>query len=118
MPTISAPTVAGVEKLEHEREETLAELERLRTELRTLAEPGADEAEFDAFEREKTWALIQALQRKLESIEHTMELARAGTYGVCQSCGERIDPARLEILPDARLCFGCQREFERRHRRR
>lgn len=118
MVTMSTPTVAGIEKLELEREETLAELERLRLELRSLAEPAADEADFDAFEREKTWALIQAVQRKLESIEHTMDLARAGAYGICQNCGVRIDPARLEILPDARFCLTCQREFERRHRRR
>lgn len=118
MATMSTRTLAGIEKLGQERQETLAELERLRVDLRNLAEPGADEADYDAFEREKTWALIQTVERKLASIEHAMELARAGSYGVCQSCNVRIDPARLEILPAACLCLTCQRDYERRHRRR
>ncbi|MGD8475293.1 MAG: TraR/DksA C4-type zinc finger protein, partial [Anaerolineae bacterium] len=41
-----------------------------------------------------------------------------GTYGTCESCGERIDPARLEILPEATLCLNCQRQKERRSKRR
>jgi len=107
-----------VSKLETEREEILTKLENLRIDLRNMAEPSADEADVDAYEREKTWALIQSLQRKLESIEHALELARKGTYGICESCGGRIDPARLEILPQATLCLKCQRQFERLNRRR
>jgi RNA polymerase-binding transcription factor DksA len=64
------------------------------------------------------WALIQTLERKLDSIDHALRLARNGTYGICESCGERIDPARLEILPEATLCLNCQRQKERRNRRR
>jgi RNA polymerase-binding transcription factor DksA len=44
-------------------------------------------------------------------------LAKQGKYGICESCGERIDPARLEILPEATLCLNCQRELERTRRR-
>lgn len=107
-----------VERLEQQRQQTLAELERLRTDLRNLAEPTADDADLDAYEREKTWALVQTAQRRLESIERAIELAHQGAYGVCQTCGDRIDPARLEILPTASLCLKCQRDFERRNKRR
>jgi DnaK suppressor protein len=61
---------------------------------------------------------MQSLQRKLESTERALESAEKGTYGICENCGERIDPARLEILPQATLCLKCQREFERRYRRK
>jgi RNA polymerase-binding protein DksA len=105
-------------KLETERQEILEKLEHLREDLRSLAEPSADEADVDAYEREKIWALMQSLQRKLESTERAIEAAHKGTYGLCENCGERIDPARLEILPQATLCLKCQREFERRNRRR
>jgi RNA polymerase-binding protein DksA len=118
MASATVPTLTGLAKLEQQRQELLAELERLRMELLSLAEPSADEADLDAYEREKTWALIQSVQRKLESVEHTIELAQNGSYGICQNCGDRIDPARLEILPDAKLCLNCQRVVERKARRR
>lgn len=107
----------GIEKLEQQRAQTLKELEHLRIELRNMAEPSADEADIDAYEREKTWALVQTMERKLESIARALELAQNGAYGVCQNCGDRIDPARLEILPEATLCLNCQRDFERQNRR-
>ncbi len=104
-------------RLELERQETIEKLEHLRLDLLSMAEPTADETDVDAYEREKILSLVQSLQRKLESIERAIQLVEQGNYGICQNCGERIDPARLEILPQATLCLKCQREFERRNRR-
>jgi DnaK suppressor protein len=106
-----------IEKLEETRQEILQKMASLKTELRSLAEPSADEADLDAYEREKTWALVQRMQHKLESVEHALQAARKGTYGICEGCGEAIDPARLEILPETTLCLDCQRKFERQNRR-
>jgi DnaK suppressor protein len=106
-----------VVKLQETREELLQDIEGLRRDLRNMAEPSADEADVDAYEREKTWALIQRLQAKLESVERAIHAAEKGTYGICESCGQPIDPARLEILPEATMCLNCQRQFERRVRR-
>jgi DnaK suppressor protein len=110
-------TRSEVAKLEPEREEILLKLDHLQAEMRGLAEPSADEADVDAYEREKIWALIQSLKAKLESIDRALQLAQNGTYGICQNCGSEIDPARLEILPQATLCLKCQREWERKNRR-
>jgi DnaK suppressor protein len=110
-------TQSEIRRLESEREEVVQKLANLQVEMRTMAEPTADEADVDAYEREKTWALIQSLQRKLESIDLAIQSAKAGKYGICQNCGAQIDPARLDILPQATLCLKCQREFERRNRR-
>jgi DnaK suppressor protein len=107
-----------IEKLEQSRSETLEEMEHLRIEMRNMAEPSADEADIDAYEREKTFALIKTLERKVDSIEHALRMARNGTYGICENCSNRIDPARLEILPEATLCLECKRQKERRSRRR
>jgi DnaK suppressor protein len=107
-----------LERLETAQKELLEGIEHLQADLRSMAEPSADEADVDAYEREKTWALVQRMQRKLESVERAMQLARNGTYGICESCGQRIDPARLEIIPEATLCLDCQRKFERQNRRR
>lgn len=109
---------AEFERLELMRQEIIEDLDHLRTDLRNMAEPSADETDVDAYEREKTWALVQRLERKLESIDHALRLAKMGTYGICEGCGSRIDPARLEILPEATLCLNCQRQLERRNKRR
>lgn len=106
-----------VARLEETREELLKDLEHLRADLRNMAEPSADEADVDAYEREKTWALVQRLQYKLELVERALQAARKGHYGICENCGKRIDPARLEILPEATLCLECQRQYERQMRR-
>jgi DnaK suppressor protein len=113
MELTTTDTQPDIARLEHERQEILEDMEHLRN----MAEPSADEADVDAYEREKTWALVRRLQDKLELIERAIGAARQGTYGICESCGERIDPARLEILPEATLCLECQRKFERQHKR-
>jgi DnaK suppressor protein len=118
MKTTATQSQVEIERLELSRSEILEDMLHLRVDLRNMAEPSADEADLDAYEREKTLALIQTMERKLDSIDHALRLARNGTYGTCESCGERIDPARLEILPEATLCLNCQRQKERRNKRR
>jgi DnaK suppressor protein len=118
MKTTTTQMQIDIDKLELTRNETIEEMEHLRADLRNMAEPSADEADMDAYEREKTWALIQTLERKLGSIDHALRLARNGTYGICEGCSSRIDPARLEIIPETTLCLECQRQRERRNKRR
>lgn len=101
------------ERLEREQEQTLAELNRLREYLKHEVEVSADEGDPDIYEREKNLALVQSLESKLESINHALRLLEIGTYGICEKCGERIDPARLEALPDATLCLKCKTKVER-----
>jgi len=100
-------------KLAKERADTLAELDRLREYLRGEVDADAEEADPDLYEREKTLALIRTLENKLESIEQALRLAEKGTYGICERCGEKIDPARLEALPHTTLCVKCKAQMER-----
>ncbi|MCL6431895.1 MAG: hypothetical protein K6V36_13710, partial [Anaerolineae bacterium] len=93
-------TAKELERLEKERRRTEAEIARLRSYLETEMEraPGEDEdapdAAADIYEREKTLSLIRALEDKLASIEHALRSTAIGKYGICERCGERIDPAR------------------------
>ncbi len=101
-------------KLEKERAETLAELDRLREYLmRGEVDADVEEADPDLYEREKTLALILTLEDKLASIEQALRLAERGIYGICERCGEKIDRARLEALPHATLCVKCKSQLER-----
>jgi DnaK suppressor protein len=100
-------------KLQEEREETLTELDHLREYLRGEVDADAEEADPDLYEREKTLALIRTLENKLESIEQALRLAEKGGYGICERCGEKIDPARLKALPHTTLCVKCKSQMER-----
>lgn len=35
-----------------------------------------------------------------------------GVYGVCVQCGGEIPPERLEVHPHAKMCLGCQEDYE------
>ncbi|HVW00350.1 MAG TPA: TraR/DksA family transcriptional regulator [Planctomycetaceae bacterium] len=50
--------------------------------------------------------------RELTQIDQAIELIRAGRYGLCEGCGDRIPIARLKALPFTPLCIDCQRKQE------
>ncbi len=66
-----------------------------------------EEAE-ESFELEKRLALEKQLRGHLAEIEHALQKFAEGTYGLCDVCGQAIDPARLEALPQASLCVNCK----------
>jgi hypothetical protein len=33
----------------------------------------------------------------------------------CEACGEGIETARLQVMPNAKRCISCERARERRH---
>lgn len=68
----------------------------------------------DAMEREQNLMLAAAISRTLDDIEEALRKIRAGEYGICETCGEAIGSKRLDALPYARLCLGCQEELDRR----
>jgi RNA polymerase-binding protein DksA len=59
-------------------------------------------------------ALDEQERREMEEIQAALARIDAGTYGVCEACGEAISPARLEALPMARRCVPCQERVEKR----
>jgi RNA polymerase-binding transcription factor DksA len=106
---------ADVKALQAQREETQREIQILRMELESSeVDPSVDEADPDVVEREKTVALLGALESRLEEIEHALEQAETGTYGICEVCGEPIDPERLKIMPEATMCVRCKSSMEKR----
>jgi DnaK suppressor protein len=103
--------------LEQERLHTLKELAHLRSELSAEVElDDIDDSASELIERDKTQALILSLERKLEDIEHAMKQAQEVGYGICENCGKKIDPERLEIFPETTLCVDCKRLQERQER--
>jgi DnaK suppressor protein len=48
----------------------------------------------------------------LAQVEDALVRFDQGAYGVCERCGQQIDPARLKALPYATLCMSCQQRLE------
>jgi len=66
----------------------------------------------EVFEKAKTLAVCQTLQKTLEEVNRALDKMAKGTYGTCESCGMEIDPARLKASPHAVLCIKCQARAE------
>jgi RNA polymerase-binding transcription factor DksA len=113
----------ALEALERTREQTLADVARLKEQLQEEIEPASatddDSADVaaDIYERGKIISLIQNLDLKLHSVERAMELANEGKYGICEKCGAVIPEERLHIMPETTLCVRCASEREKGIRR-
>ena len=62
---------------------------------------------------EKRVALESHKRDTLAQVERTLQKLDDGTYGLCDNCGQPINPARLEALPHANLCVNCKALHER-----
>jgi len=49
----------------------------------------------------------------LDKIQKALEKIEAGSFGVCDDCGERISVKRLEARPETTLCIRCKEDQER-----
>ena len=73
----------------------------------------ADDAT-EAFDQAVDEALMREAESALEEINVALRKLDNGTYGLCETCGARIERARLEVLPQARHCMTCQSRQEHR----
>ncbi len=101
--------------LEAERKRLVEELEQMgasansRDERREGSPFGKREEEAsEALELEKRLVLEKRVRDELASVEHALHKFDDKTYGLCDKCGQPIDPARLEALPQASLCMNCK----------
>jgi RNA polymerase-binding protein DksA len=103
------------ETLKKDRTELLEKIEQLRA----LGQPSAERKEGSPFgkreegadeasELEKRLALRKRVEESLNEVEHALQKYEAGTYGLCDSCGQPIEQARLEAIPQASLCMKCK----------
>ena len=101
------------ELLAAERRSTEDRLARLREDYTGVVDATRDansddehdpEGQTIAYERSQTGALVRQAEQHLAEIDAASERLAAGTYGICESCGATISPARLEVRPTARTC--------------
>lgn len=56
---------------------------------------------------ENNLPLEHTLETDLAKINKALKKIEEGTYGICEKCGESIDPKRLEAYPEAETCIKC-----------
>jgi DnaK suppressor protein len=91
------------------RSELLTEVRRGPEALATsIQSPDAVEFAIKAAEQDLTARTADLRSSTLREIDRALERVAQGKYGVCESCGEDISPARLKAIPWARYCVNCQ----------
>jgi DnaK suppressor protein len=67
----------------------------------------------EVFEHEKNVSILESIDEQLREVEAAFGRLESGTYGICEACGQPIEPARLEERPFARFCLRDQQRIER-----
>ena len=101
-------------RLEQEQKQLTEELEQLNASSRSIERRNGspfgkvEEEANGAADLEKRVALQSRIRDTLVQLEHALQKLDEGTYGLCDSCEQPINPARLEALPLAALCVNCK----------
>ena len=108
-------------RLGQQRKRLTEELEQIGADNRIADEhrDGAlfgkrEEAATETADMRKRLAFKRQLSESLAEVEHSLHKLDDGTYGLCDNCGQPINRARLEALPQANLCLNCKVLQERR----
>lgn len=95
------------ERLQHELEETQGRIAQLRERLETKADYGPGRGDPAVYQWEFNLALLERAEAQLQQVRAALARLEAGTYGICQECGQPIDDERLDLLPLATQCIRC-----------
>lgn len=61
------------------------------------------------FAQQRDLALRERAEKELMLVEAALGRLAAGTFGRCQRCGRDVAAARLQAIPWAAHCIGCQK---------
>jgi DnaK suppressor protein len=115
---VQASATAMAENIQQVLQTLLAEMQRIKSEILKHAQLAQDRSTSgndvgdDGMEIEqvsKNLALKKHLERLLAQIEAAVRRIEQGVYGLCERCGQAINPERLEVLPYATMCMNCAR---------
>ncbi|HEV8651142.1 MAG TPA: TraR/DksA family transcriptional regulator [Actinomycetes bacterium] len=102
------------ERLQAELDELTVQAEELEQAANANTPEGSGEVGFDeefsdagsyTFERERDLSLSNNARDLIEKIRHALAQIDRGTFGRCETCGDPIEPDRLDALPYATLCL-------------
>lgn len=80
---------------------------KIEGDLRRMPEPDSEERALGRENDEVLERLDSSGREELQLLQAAISRIDAGTYGVCEQCGEQIAQQRLEALPYTRTCIKC-----------
>lgn len=107
-------------ELEKIKKELLDRKKQLEHDLQDLASAKMSDTQSQDDGDQVVTVTMESLRNSLQDTEYqeynriiaALEALEAGTYGVCQECGENISTKRLKYYPNASRCIECQERFE------
>ena len=105
----------AVERARDAARARIAELHRSFDDIAASVDTANTDDEHDpegatlAFERAQVVSLLAEAREQLGALDDAAGRIDAGTYGVCERCGDAIGADRLAALPAARACIECTR---------
>ncbi len=103
-------------RLSSKREHLMEELRQIEASIRQTTEQrernsfGGEDGDGveDGLELTRCLAWQKRTIDRLSEVRHALRKFEQSTYGLCDGCGQQIDPGRLEALPQASLCLSCK----------
>ena len=104
----------GFRRILEARQNELERGNRNREAMAIEASPDELDRIQHASEREYAMGECERDAARLREVRRALVRIHAGTFGVCESCEEDINPKRLAAVPWASFCIVCQEAIERR----
>lgn len=111
------------ERLEKQLDDTRNDIQEIDEQVRAF---GADHESAEGvdnhlgddsdivYEQERLLTVREELMNRRQRIEHALRKMDKGSWGICENCGQPINPERLDALPFVTLCISCQEQQDRR----
>jgi DnaK suppressor protein len=106
------------EQLEQMKLDIIADVEQTLSDMTSQTGNIPDPNDRATMESDRSFELrLRGRERKLlDKIDEAIARIDAGTYGICDECGEEIRIKRLEARPVAKFCIDCKIRQEQREK--
>jgi DnaK suppressor protein len=95
-------------ELNHQLSEFYSESKEVET---GIAQDVGDKAE-SSYTKEFLLSLSDSERQKLVLIDEALKRIEISEFGICKSCGAKINKKRLNVVPYTPLCIVCQQKEE------
>jgi DnaK suppressor protein len=114
---IDKKTIARLKKiLLKEREEIVGEVRQIFESSKEMGQDGIQDIGDEAaniYNKQILLSLTESERVRLQEMDEALDRIKAGTYGICEECGEPIGLKRLEVRPVAKYCVPCLSKMEK-----
>lgn len=117
MEKLDQKTLSRLKKLLlKEREQIVGEVRQTYVSSQEMGQDGIQDIGDEAaniYNKQILLSLNENERMRLQEVDEALDRMASGTYGICEECGEPINPKRLEIRPWAKYCVACLSKMEK-----